>query len=257
MSFTEGPVWRAAEQALFFSDFKQSDVTMGRIMRYAPSSGCVAHVMPIASNGLALALDGQLLACRHDDQTVATVDPASGKATTLIADYMGLHFRSPNDVTVRSDGTIYFSDPGWQLGSRTPERPEGFYRRSANGELFAEEMLARANGITLSPDESTLYVSNTAVVRAYDVAADGSLSDGRMFVNKSADGMVVDCTGNLYLTTGGNVEVYSAAGALLGTIDVPGGTTNVAFGGPTRTTLFITGDTKLHAVDLLVPGYPF
>ncbi|MDH5671193.1 MAG: SMP-30/gluconolactonase/LRE family protein [Myxococcales bacterium] len=261
-TFTEGPVWVPSRGALLFSDFQigMADQNYpGRIIEHRPGADCQVLVADIGANGLALAGDGRVLVCRHDLQVVGTLDPITLATDILIADYQGTAFSSPNDITVRSDGTVYFTDPAWQIGNRSERLPQRAYRRVPAGELHVIDDIPRANGITLSPDGGRLYVSNGDSVRAYALGEDGSTSTWSPFVDSGSDGMTVDCAGNLYITTAGVVRVHDPEATLLGEIQLPEGadtTTNVAFGGPERRTLFITGGSKLYAIDLAIPGWP-
>jgi gluconolactonase len=169
---------------------------------------------------------------------------------------------------LRSDGTIYFTDPDWQLegGEYTgQEGPTRVYRVTPEGEVsVVDGSLDKPNGIALSPDEKTLYVSyllgDAAALNAYAVADDGSTGDGQKLADfDGVDGLAVDCAGNVYVTAG-DIEVLDAAGSPLGTIDVPGSAgwvTNVAFGGPAGTTLYVTADNELHELELNLPGFPY
>ncbi|MDD9936209.1 MAG: SMP-30/gluconolactonase/LRE family protein, partial [Myxococcales bacterium] len=263
LTFAEGPVWVDARGSLFFSDFQigRADLNFtGRIVEYVPRGGCTTFLDDFGSNGLGLHSDGRVLACRHDDQTVSALDPASGELEVLVSDLDGTAFSSPNDVTMRSDGNLYFTDPAWQVGDRPELLPQRAYRRDPSGTVHVIDDIPRANGITLSPDETRLYVSDQGSVRVYDLADDGATGTSASFVSSGSDGMAVDCAGNLYITTGGEVRVFAPDGQALGAITLPGGadgTTNVAFGGADRLTLYITGPSALYAVGLAIPGWPF
>src|SRR5690606_22920337 len=180
----------------------------------------------------------------------------------LVADNNGLAFNTTNDVAVRSDGNLYFTDPDYLRGNRPAEQPVRAYRRDPNGVLSVIDEGVNANGITLSPDESRLYLShfgggggNDVVV--LDVDASGAVSGPAPFVNVGSDGMGIDCAGNLYITApGAGVQVYSPNAQLLGTLPVQGAA-NVAFGGEDRRTLFITAEESLFAVELAIPGLPY
>ena len=195
-------------------------------------------------------------------------DIVSQAPTVLVQDFEGQNFSSPNDVTVRSDGNIYFTDPAWQVGNRPENHPQSVYRRAPNGDLsgagvFNNRVEAldnrRPNGISLSPDESLLYVavSDPNAILSYNLDAAGVPSASTTFINGTgSDGMAIDCAGNLYLTSNG-VQIYSPSGDSLGSISVTGSTTNVAFGGPENKTLYITAGDSLYSVELNVPGFPY
>ncbi|HTM44049.1 MAG TPA: SMP-30/gluconolactonase/LRE family protein [Polyangiaceae bacterium] len=185
-------------------------------------------------------------------------DLTTKQSTSLANMYMGKHFGSPNDIAAHKSGSIYFTDPAAEKGSRPQELPTAVYRIDPQGQLTVVDQVDKANGVNFSPDESLLYVSNyDSFVRVYDVAPDGVASNGRQFLGVGSDGMTVDCAGNVY-TTAGEVRVWSPQGQMIGTIPGTGTATNVAFGGPNKKTLFITsfaGDLK--SIELNVPGMPY
>lgn len=261
MTFTEGAVWFADRNTLFFSDFNIGGAMNfgGTIRSHTPGGGCDVFIQNAGTNGLAIAPDGNLLGCRHSDQTLTIFDLETLQPTVLIPDNAGLSFNSPNDVAVRSDGNMYFTDPTYLLGGRPSEQPARAYRRDPSGALTVIDQGGNANGITLSPDESLLYLAhlgggqNNIVV--FDVDAAGAVSNQRPFANVGSDGMAIDCAGNLYVTQGG-VQVFNPSGDPIGTIAAPGAA-NVAFGGPERRTLFITAQDSLLAIELAIPGLPY
>jgi gluconolactonase len=273
--FIEGPVWIAERGVLLFSDmdFGGGD-TLGppaKIWRLTPRASAPpavdTFVAAVGSNGLALMPDGSLIAATHDTRSLSLFDLASGKRSDLTVRYQGKRFSSPNDLAVRSDGTVYFTDPDWQLGpKRTKEIPQtSAYRIKppvrAGQPLEAlpfEQGLDKPNGIALSPDERTLYLGSSGQeVWKYDVNPDGSLTNKREFAKTGAsDGMTVDCAGNLYVASG-TVEVFAPSGQKLGELRTGEEPANVAFGGLDRKTLYITARTGLFAITLNVPGYPY
>ena len=162
---------------------------------------------------------------------------------------------------MRSDGTVYFTDPTYGLGGGTQEIPfQGVFRVTpARDVTLVDDTFSQPNGIALSPDETKLYVSDSQAggLFVYDVAPDGSTGPGSMLIDADpSDGMAVDDAGNLYLTTGAGIEVYDDAGVLWGVLAVPEQPANCAFGGTDRRTLFITARTGLYRVELAVPGKP-
>lgn len=269
--FIEGPVWIADRGVLLFSDldFGGGD-TLGppsKIWRLKPPSAVDTFLASSGSNGLALMPDGSLLAATHDTRSLSLFDLATGKRTDLTVRYGGKQFSSPNDVAVRSDGTVYFTDPDWQLGpKRTKEIPQtSAYRIKPpvrGGQVLEalpfEQTLDKPNGVALSPDERTLYLGSSGQeVWKFDVQPDGSLQNKREFAKTGAsDGMTVDCAGNLYVASG-TVEVFSPSGQRLGEIRTNEEPSNLAFGGADRKTLYITARTGLYAITLNVPGYPY
>jgi gluconolactonase len=263
MTFTEGAVWFDSLQTLFFSDFSIGNAATnfdGPIMAYTPGGACDVFIPNAGTNGLAIAPDGNLLGARHSTQTLTLFDLDTRAPSEFVADNGGLAFNSPNDIAVRRDGNLYFTDPNYMLGNRTSEQPTRAYRRDPAGALTVIDQGANPNGISLSPDESRLYLAHLGGGRndvvVYDVDAAGALGEPQPFINNAgSDGMVVDCAGNLYVTQGG-VRVYSPEGDLIGTLAAPGAA-NVAFGGPERRTLYITATANLLAVELAIPGLPY
>jgi gluconolactonase len=265
--FTEGPVWIEQLGALLFSDFNFSTPNppplngpRGVIMKFTPPGSFEVFIDGSSSNGLGIDLQGNLLACTHDTRGISVFDLKTKARKPLVEGYMGKKFNSPNDLVMRSDGNLYFSDPDWQLSGGAPsELPMAVYRVSPKGEVSVIDKMNKPNGVTLSPDESTLYVGAIdSKIRKYTLSADGVPGPASDFANTGgADSMAMDCAGNLYVAGGGGVDVFAPSGTKLGTITGSNGTTNMAFGGPARKTLYITGGDSLYAIDLNVPGYPY
>lgn len=257
-TFTEGPQWIEADGTLLFSD-----IDGNTIHRLTPPAAISTYRMPSNnSNGLAVDQEGRLLAAEHGARrvSVATLGQAE---VTLVERYQGQRLNSPNDLVVRSDGTIYFTDPPYGLGNRQREVPfNGVYRIDRMGDLTAEwegPLSSRPNGLALSPDEQVLYVADTVgLVRAYDVLASGALANERIFVPNlgGPDGMAVDTAGNLYVTASAGVAVYGPDGHAFGVIPVPRQPANCAFGGADHRTLYITARQGLYRVALSIPGLP-
>jgi gluconolactonase len=258
MTFTEGAVWFAERNTLFFSDFQLDNPAVGRIMSFTPGGDCQEFIADAGTNGLVIAPDGNLLGARHSDQTLTIFDLETQAPTVLVADNGGLSFNSPNDIVVRSDGNIYFTDPNFLLGNRQSEQPQATYRRDPTGTLTVIDTSTGPNGIALSPDENRLYLAQFGgggAVLAFDVAADGSVGEPQPLIASGSDGMAVDCAGNLYLTSNG-VQIYSPDGDQIGAIAAPGAA-NIAFGGADQRTLFITATNSLLSVELAIPGLPY
>jgi len=263
MTFTEGAVWFDELNTLFFSDFQLGNAASnfnGRILSYTPGGQCQEFIADSGTNGLVIGLDGNLLGARHRERNLTSFNLTTKEATVFVPDFNGDAFNSPNDIAVRSDGNLYFTDPNYMLGNRTSELPMQTYRRDPSGALSVIDTGASPNGITLSPDESLLYLShlggNPSNVIVFDVDAAGAVANPRPFASVGSDGMAMDCAGNLYTTTQGSVRVFAPSGAPLGTLAAPGAA-NVAFGGPERKTLYITATTTLFAVELEIPGLPY
>jgi gluconolactonase len=262
--FVEGPVWVDSQQAFFFSEMdfghQGKNGPPSTIHRLALPSSLEVYIKEGGSNGLAADATG-LVACTHDTQTLSHYDFASKQRTTLVADYQGRHFNSPNDVALHSAGHIYFTDPDWQLAERPNETGvTAFYMKMASGQItqWGADM-KKPNGVTLSPDETHLYVGHLGEIRVFPVLADGTLGAGERFAEVAEpDGMSVDCAGNLYVASHneGQVNVYNSQGQRISVIRVAPQTTNVAFGGPDRRTLLVTSGHGVYQLHSNVPGMP-
>ena len=261
--FTEGPLWNADEGYLLFSDMP-GDV----IRRWWAATGEVEEVRKPSgmSNGLTYDAQGRLVACEHATSRVTRAE-LDGTITMLASHYEGKELNSPNDVVVKSDGSVYFTDPPF---GRVPyfgvERPQeldfqGVFRVRPDGgdpALLVDDFEA-PNGLCFSPDESLLYVNDTARmhIRVFDVKPDGTVENGRVFFVEEAsaemgegdpDGMKVDEQGNVYCTGPGGIWVISPEGEHLGTIRVPEKTANLNWGGPGWRTLYITASSSIYRV---------
>lgn len=257
--FTEGTVWVPALGVLRFSDIPAS-----RIHQYDPSTdGLSVWREPSGNtNGSALAPNGDLIMCEHSGRRISRSPAAGSPAPTPVAtEYQSGAFNSPNDAIVRSDGQIYFTDPTYGLGNQTPELGfRGVFRVDGQGTVhLVDDAYQQPNGIALSPDETKLYVSDSAAgdVYVYEVAPDGSTGPRALFVELGpSDGMAVDDAGNLYFTTSNGIEVHAADGSPWGTLAVPEQPANCTFGDEDRRTLYITARTGLYRVRLAIPGKP-
>jgi gluconolactonase len=256
--FTEGPTWRSAEQTLLFSD-----IPVNTIYELTPPSATeVFRPDSGFANGLDSDVDGLLLAAEHLNRRVSRT-LQDGTIVDVASEYQGDPLNSPNDIAVRSDGTIYFTDPPYGIDpSEQVLEFNGVFRVDPAGALTAEwegAKSTRPNGLVLSPDESILYVAETtSSVMAFDVNSDGSLSEQRTFIEEvlGPDGMAMDTGGNLFVSTGTGVRVYDSEGSLWGAIQVPDGRipANCAFGGDDARTLYITAREALYEVALVHPG---
>jgi gluconolactonase len=278
--WAEGPVWDSARQRLLFSDIPRN-----MIWEWSPTSGLKEFLKPSGytaaatftgrepgSNGLAFNKAGELVMCQHGDRRVAKwVD---GKFVTLADRYAGKRLNSPNDLAIRSNGDVYFTDPPYGLPkhSEDPGRElnfQGVYRLRPKGELtLLTKELQRPNGLAFSPDERTLYVANSeperAVLMAFPVRPDGSLGDGKVFFDVTAavsksrpglpDGLKVSTDGTVWASGPGGVLVYSSQGKHLGTLATGVATANLAFGDD-GSTLYVTADKSLVRVRTNVKGW--
>ena len=261
----EGPVWIKEGGYLLFSDIHNS-----RRMKYMPGQGVSVFLEPTnRANGLTRDLQGRLLAAEHDTRRV-TRRELDGSLTVIANSFQGQRFLRPNDVVVKSDGAIYFTDPG---GPAVPEQWDlthtGVYRVSPDLgtlTLLVSDFIV-PNGLAFSVDESILYVNDSrrGHIRAFDVAPNGTLAKqtDRVFADLRGvdpgvpDGMKVDTAGNVYCGGSGGLYILDAKGKKLGRI-VHGqpATTNLGFGGNDWKTLFFTSRVHLGSVNLKVAGIP-
>ncbi len=268
--FTEGPIWHPVEYYLLFSDMP------GDVRRRWDRNG-VREVMRPANkcNGMTYDGDLNLIVCEHSTSSLMRERP-DGTRETLASHFEGRELNSPNDVVVKSDGAIYFTDPWY---GRMPvfgvERPrelgfQGVYRiPPGGGGAGREPELAvgrtefeMPNGLCFSPDESLLYINDTerASIRVYDVQPDGTLRNGRLFASgiKSElkagvpDGMKCDATGNIWVTAPGGVWVYNPGGSLIGKVSCPEMVANLHWGGEDWRTLFMAATHSVYAVQTKV-----
>jgi gluconolactonase len=261
----EGPVWVQASSVLLFSDITfTTPIDPSQILKLTPPSTEATFLQDSGTNGMAIDGSGTVFACSHKVQGIVKLDFGAATLTTVVDNYGGKKFNSPNDMTLRSDGTIYFTDPDYQLGSRTSETgKKGVYRVSPTGQVSViDDTFTEPNGIALSPDESVLYVADYSgnVVRTFSVASDGSTSSRKDFATVTTpDGFAVDCAGNLYVASGtpGAIQVYSTSGTKLGSVTVAASLSNMAFGGSDGKTLYITAGKALYSLDMNLPGYPY
>lgn len=254
--FTEGPYWY--EGRLIFSD-----IPANTIYQWTPEEGTSVFLEASGhSNGLRTDNQGRLLLAQHDGQIGRLTQ--NGEVEPLVEEYEGKRLNSPNDLDVASDGSIYFTDPPYGVDEEERELDfSGVYRFSSDSTLtLLTDEFSRPNGICLSPDESRLYVNDSeeTFIQVFDVADDGSITNGRRFATPEADeegstdGMKVDADGNLYTTGPGGVWIYSPEGELLDRISVPEPPTNLAFGGPDKQTLYITARPNVYRVSVDVSG---
>lgn len=255
--FTEGPQWIQRDGVLLFSD-----VSANTIYQLADGDETTVFRTPSdRSNGLAVDPEGRLIAAESSARRVTRTE-SDGAVTPIAVRFHRARLNQPNDIVVRSDGTIYFTDPVFGSAAARAELDfRGIFRIAPDGGLTAErrgDTTEAPNGLALSPDESLLYVTNYAadLVWVMDVAADGTLSEARTFVSTGGgpDGMAVDDAGNLFVATGSGIEVFAPDGAPWGVIPMPRIPANCAFGGADGRTLFITAREGLYRVTLANPG---
>jgi gluconolactonase len=271
--FTEGPVWRAGH--LLFSDIPNKRIVRWRRLPEGPELTTYATGM---SNGLTLDRQGRVLAAEHDGRRVTRVAD-DGTRTVLAEHFQGKRLNSPNDIVVKSDGAVYFTDPPYGVRPAPPgtvrpagwwkeaipgkEQPSnGVYRLGSDGALrLVADDFALPNGLAFSPDESVLYIDDSAHkhIRAFDVAPDGSLTRGRIVLDMKSedpgvpDGLKVDVRGNVFCTGPGGVWVCRPDGALLGRIILPELPANLAWG-EDGSVLYLTARTSVYRLATLTRG---
>ena len=263
MGPAEGPVWWKEGGYLLFSDIHNN-----RRMKYVPGQGVsVVHEPTNRANGLTRDLQGRLLACEHDSRRV-TRQELDGSLTVIANSFQGRRLNRPNDVVVKSDGSIYFTDPNHNI---VPEQWDlqfpGVYRLTPDlGTMsLVSDSFVAPNGLAFSPDERVLYITDSRRnhIRAFDVLPNGLLAKqtDRVFADLRgsepgvSDGMKVDREGNVYCGGAGGLWILDPQGTKLGRI-VHGqpATTNMGFGGDDWKTLYFTTRTHLFAVNVKIPG---
>ena len=260
--FTEGPLWHP-EGYWLFVDVRREP---GAIFKLAPGGETEIYREPSnGSNGLTWDLQGRLVMCEGDGRRMSRREH-DGTITSLAEQWDGKRLNRPNDVVCRSDGSIYFTNPGGRVPAEEREIDfSGVHRIAQDGTVTAVITDTEyPNGLAFSPDESVLYVTNTResmYIAAYDMAADGTASNRRIFADMSSDepdgvpdGMKVDSEGNVYSTGPGGCWVFDSNGTHLGIIRLPEIPANCAWGGPDNLTMFFTARTSVYTLRMKVPG---
>ena len=270
--WAEGPAWFAAGRYLIWSDIPND-----RVMRWDETDGSVSVFRQPAlnSNGHTVDLQGRLISCEHRGRCVSRTEH-DGSRTVVASHYEGKRLNSPNDVIVKSDGSIWFSDPSYgidsdyegdaapsEIGAQRVYRVDG---TSAAISVVADDFV-QPNGLAFSPDESLLYIVDTGAthrpdgphhLRRFSVDADGkTLSGGEVLATCPIglyDGLRVDVHGNLWLSAGDGVHCHAPNGDLLGKVLIPESVSNLCFGGPKLNRMFICGTTSLYSVYLNTRG---
>ena len=267
--FTEGPVWNAQTGNLVWTD-----IIGDTIWKWVPGEGKSVVMTPtIHANGMTYDHEGRLIVAGWSSRTMWRMEH-DGSTTTLCSHYEGKKLNTPNDIVVKSDGTIYFTDPSGGLnlvGHQGHDLQkqiefEGVYRfNPADSSLtLLEDNMVGPNGLCFSPDESLLYVNDSRerYIRVYDVKLDGTIHNGRTFIEMSGadlgnpDGMKVDAEGNVYCTGPGGVWIMDPEGKPLGRIRIPEQCANFAWGGDDWSSLYFTARTSVYGMKLDVPGVP-
>jgi len=268
--WSEGPVYfRDTDQLVW------SDIPNNRMLRWTPDGNVAVFRQPSNfSNGNTRDREGRLLTCEHGTRRLTRTE-LDGSITVLADSYKGKRLNSPNDVVVKSDGTIWFTDPSYGIindyeGYLAPQEQAGCYvfrldPTSRTLDVVADDF-GKPNGIAFSPDEKILYVADTAFshdpkgahhIRRFDVVDGRRLANSRVFAEIKEgffDGFRLDTDGRLWTSAHKGVECYSPSGALLGRIVIGELVSNVCFGGPRRNRLFITAMSGLYSIYLAVNG---
>ena len=268
--WAEGPVW--------FNDggyLVWSDIPNNRLLRWTPDQGVgVFRADSNHANGNTRDREGRLVSCEHGGRRVTRTEPDG--AVTVIADgYRGKALNSPNDVVVKSDGTVWFTDPSYGInsyyqGGKAEMEQDGCYvfrvDPATGGVDVVADDFAMPNGLAFSPDEKILYIADSGVshdpdgphhIRAFDAGDDGTLGNGRVFAVIDPglpDGFCLDAEGNVWTSAADGVHCYAPDGTLLGKIKVPEVVANLTFGGPRRDRLFIAATTSLYSIFVSATG---
>ncbi len=272
--WAEGPVWFGDGNYLLWSDIPNN-----RMMRWT-WNGTVETFRHDSqnSNGNTRDQQGRLVSCLHGGRAVIRTE-LDGSITTIADSYNGKRLNSPNDVVVKSDGSIWFTDPPYGIlsdyeGFKSPQEQDGCYVYRVSPDLkdisIVCDDFVKPNGLAFNPDESKFYVADSAVshdpdaphhIRVFDVGADGkTLSGGQVFAEVSPglpDGFRFDTAGHLWTSAKDGIHCYLPDGTLIGKILVPETVANLTFGGPKRNRMFITATSSVYAVYLAVNGAQF
>lgn len=269
--WSEGPAWFAAGRYLVWSDIPNN-----RMMRFDETDGSVSVFRQPSNNANGNTVDnaGRLVTCEHLTRRITRTEH-DGSLTVLADSFDGKRLNSPNDVIVKSDGSIWFSDPDYGImtdyeGDRAAPELDGchVYRIDAASGTVRQmtDDFDKPNGLAFSPDERFLYIADTgrthrmdgpAHIRRFAVGGDGTLTGGEVFAECTAgffDGFRVDTDGRIWTSAADGVHCYHPDGTLIGRVRIPETVANVAFGGPKRNRLFICGTTSLYSIMLAVSG---
>ena len=257
--FTEGPIWIPEGFLLF------SDIPANTIYKYEPGLQTEIFLKPSGhSNGLTLDQQGRLLKCEHDRRVTRL--EKDGTTNELAEYYEGKRLNSPNDIVVKTDDSIYFTDPTFGLPNRTEGKELDFcgvFRVETNGTItLLDKSIELPNGLAFSPDERLMYVddSSSGHVYVFDVSGGGLLENKRLFADvggldgRGGDGMKVDVDGNVFVTGPEGVSVFSSDGLRYGVLECPEKPSNLAWGDDDFRTLYITARTSVYCIRVLTGG---
>ncbi len=265
--FIEGPIWFHETRHLIFSD-----IYGDKMHKWSSKEGHKVFRDPSGkANGNALDKQGRIVSCNHMGRSVLRYE-LDGTITTLASHYEGKSLNSPNDVVIKSDGNIYFTDPtsgivSDKAGKIRPQELDfsGVFRVTPDGKelILLTKEFTKPNGLAFSPDEALLYINDTKdkLIRVYDVKKDGTISNGRLFAKLYGeqpgvpDGLKVDSEGNVYCSgPGPGIWVFNSTGKHLGTILTPEKAANFAWGDDDWKTLYLCASTSLYRIRLGVKG---
>jgi len=267
-TFTEGPLWNEQKGYLLWSDMPAD-----KMRKWTPEEGVTIFRAPCGkSNGLTYDKQGRLVACEHANRRISRTE-SDGAIVSLATHYEGKRLNSPNDVVMKSDGAIYFSDPPYGLTAEFGVAGEqeldfqGVFRLSPDGETITllVDDFEKPNGLAFSPDESKLYIDDTDLghIRIFDVRADGKLSGGKLFAELEGDepggcdGLKIDVEGNIYCTGPGGIHVLDPDGNVLGRMRIPAEhAANLAWGDSDRKSLYITAVENVYRIRMNIAGIP-
>lgn len=270
-TWSEGPAYFTEDDSVIWSD-----IPGNRLLRWSAKDGLSEFLKPAHfQNGHYRDLEGRLVACSHGERAIKRLEK-DGTWTTVVSHYNGKKLNSPNDIVVKSDGTIWFTDPDYGLiqpnegypGEMREQEGCNVYRYDPKTDEITAVVtdMRRPNGLAFSPAESLLYVSDTSKshdadgfghIRVYEVVDGRSTRNGRVFTEISPglpDGFRLDIHGNLFISSEDSVQVYAPSGERLGKIFVPERIGNLTFGGPDKKRLFIAASTSLYSIYLNTAG---
>lgn len=260
MKFTEGPVWLKAEGGyLVFSNIPDDE-----LKKWSPKDGLTSFRKPsFNANGNTLDGQGRLISCEHTGRRVSIL-AKNGELQTLVDHFAGKKFNSPNDAVVKSDGTVWFTDPPYGLPKGETKEQDGNYVYRFDPKTKVTTIVSREfdmpNGLCFSPDEKKLYVADSGKprsIRVFAVRRNGTLAEGEVFCqlnNGVPDGIRCDAQGRVFSSAGDGIHVFELDGTLIGKILVPESPANLCFGGEDGKTLFITARESLYSIQLLTKG---
>jgi gluconolactonase len=255
MKFTEGPVWIPEKNIAVFSDIPNS-----MLMQWSKKDGLLPFRKSEASNGNILDLQGRLLTCQHAGRNIIRTELHGSTITVLADKFEGKKLNSPNDLAIKSDGSIWFTDPSYGLRGKPSELPGKWVFRldeTTKKLTVIYKGFDMPNGIAFSPDEKRIYIADTGkvgIIRAFDVLGNSIGNEPVFEIPIRCDGMCIDTNGNIYTTSKGGVHVFDKAGKKIGLIPVPETPSNVCFGGKNFDTLFITARKSFYSVKTLAKG---